>query len=265
MAKGFSGAKYKAFVREKIPVRLHMSLILIGSAMAGVIGSKIMQLIGLEPLWLRYVLNVLVSYVFFLIFIKVWLLYISPDRKPESSSSDLPSDIVPDLSGGVSMPTAPISETFQAAGGNFGGAGSSGSWTEAGDVSKVVSESGPASAVKSGLDLDLSIPDVDEGIVPLLILLALGLLLAAVFGGAVFLVYQAPTILSEVALEFMLSAGLIKSARSMSSGSWIGSVLSRTWIPFSLITALAGVLGFVIGSFCPGAEKLLEAIKACVL
>lgn len=265
MAKGFSGAKYKAFVREKIPVRLHMSLILIGSAMAGIIASKIMQLVGLEPLWLRYVLNVLVSYVFFLIFIKVWLLYISPDRKTKSSSADLPSDFVPDLSGGVSIPTGSVSETFQGAGGNFGGAGSSGSWTEAGNVSNAIPESVPASAGDSGFDFDVSIPDVDEGLGPLLILLALGLVLAAVFGGAVFLVYQAPTILSEVALEFVLSAGLIKSARSMSSGNWIGSVLSRTWIPFSLITVLAGVLGFVIRNFCPGAEKLAEAIKACVL
>ncbi|MCE9599301.1 MAG: hypothetical protein K8S54_15160 [Spirochaetia bacterium] len=262
MPGSFNGAKYKAFVREKIPVRWHMSLILLGSALAGMIASKVMQLLGLHPLWLRYVLTALVSYVFFLIWIKVWLLYISPDRKSKDHTEGVNLDGVPNLSGEIPIPGE--STVFEGAGGEFGGAGSSGSW---GDVSESTNTALSESSLpaKGSFDLDVSIPDVDEGVVPLLIMLALGLVLAAVFGGAVFLVYQAPAILSEVALEFLLSAGLVNSAKAMSTGSWVGSVLSRTWIPFSLVTAVAAILGLVIGHFCPDAEKLMDAIRSCVL
>jgi hypothetical protein len=237
-----------------------MSLILMGSALAGLIASKILQLLSLEPLWLRYSLNVLVSYIFFIIWIKVWLVYISPGRTSNVNvDAPDPGNIgIPDLGSGSSAPD------FSGAGGAFGGGGASGDWSPGEAAADAVTSSSSASG--GGVDLDL--PDLsgaDEGIVPILIVAALGFVLVAIFGGAAFLIYQAPAILSDAALQFMLSAGLLKSARNISSAGWVGSIVRRSWIPFSVIALLGAVAGTIIGSYCPGAQKLSEAIQACVL
>lgn len=58
---------------------------------------------------------------------------------------------------------------------------------------------------------------------------------AVIGGSAAILIYEAPVILTEIAFQFFLAAGLLRSARKMDSPDWIGSVMARTWMPFAVV------------------------------
>jgi len=233
-----------------------MFLILTGTSIAALIATKIMLVLGMQTLWLRYLISATFSYAFFLILVKIWLIYILPSAPAKTSSGNSMDVSNADLSG-INLPVS-ISgdasvDSISGGGGEFWGAGASASWDSSGSGSSGSS--------------DFSLPDVDvgdgEGAGVIIVLIIAGALLAVVFGGGIFLIYQAPQILSEAAFQMLLTGGLIRSARNMSSGDWVGSVLRRTWIPFALIALISVILGFAIEHFCPGSHRLMDAIRSC--
>jgi len=78
----------------------------------------------------------------------------------------------------------------------------------------------------------------------------------AIFGGGIYLIYEAPAIISEAAFEIILATSLIKRSRKMDNPDWIGSVFRSTWPAFVFTLVLTLVLGFIITSYCPQASKL---------
>jgi hypothetical protein len=94
-----------------------------------------------------------------------------------------------------------------------------------------------------------------------LLLVILGILLAIVFGAGLYLVYDAPFILTEAAFDFVLSASLIKSARKLDGPDWTGSVLRTTWKPFLVALGIALIGAAVIHSRYPEAHKLSEIFR----
>ena len=106
--------------------------------------------------------------------------------------------------------------------------------------------------------------DVDgDALAPVLIVVAVGAIVLVILGGGMFIIYQAPSILSDAAFEALLASGFLRSTRDISSGNWIGSIIKRTWIPFRIITLVATMSGWTIGYFCPVALQLLE-IQYCL-
>lgn len=47
-------------------------------------------------------------------------------------------------------------------------------------------------------------------------------------GAGVYLLYEAPFILSEAAFEFVLAASLVSGTKRIDSSDWMGSVLKTT-------------------------------------
>jgi len=112
-------------------------------------------------------------------------------------------------------------------------------------------ESGRGSSGRSGGgELDLG----DEAIV----LIALALLLLAIFGAGAYLVYAAPEILSEAAFQALLAAGLIKASRKITTQGWMGSVLRATCVPFLVVLLMTMVFGWVAQKHYPNAARLAE-------
>lgn len=263
------GSRYKNFIINKVPLRIHMSLILMCTALTGVLSSKLLFMTGLNPIWLRYLSVVIISYLFFIIYIRLWLAYIGPgDRKSGASSGSLDLSIT-DLSIGSSSSAEKTAESgaeISGKGGEFGGGGGTVSWEDgggSGDAVKAaasVSDSGGSgSGSGSGFDLDID----GDATGPILVLIIAGALILAVFGGAVYLIYEAPMILSEASFEVFLAAGLLKSTKEFGTGNWIGSVFKKTWIPFTVIAAVSVIAGAVLSSFCPNTLKLMDAIRSC--
>lgn len=244
-------------------LRIQMVLILLGVCLSGPLFSKLLLLAGVHSMAVRYPLAVCAAYLVFFVLVKAWLVLILPaGSRPgsgasSSDSGDLPADLLdgaPDLFGKSSP--AP----FRGGGGSFDGAGANQSLSTVEDVSGTIGAFKPPAATKrssgsSGFwDFDL-----DKEFLILLLFIAL---LAVIFGAAILLVWQAPVILSEAALQAALASGLVRRTRQGATGHWTGGVLRATWKPFAGVLALALILGLTAAALFPGAEKLSDILRS---
>jgi hypothetical protein len=241
---------------KRFSLRLHMTLILLATAMAGAVASKLLLMAGLGNPALRYPLTVLFSYGVFFIAIKFWIWIIvgsAAVQKKLSGSSlpDLSSGSFPgNLPGGAGSSAS--GDSFSGGGGKFSGAGASGSYGDAVSSSKVSGGGGGSGS----FDLD-----IDEGVGIVIVLIVLALLLFAVFGAGGYLIYHAPSILSEAAFNSALAMSLTRKSRTMNDPDWIGSVFKATWKEFLVILAVAAAAGGVIHLIFPAVTKLSQFVK----
>jgi hypothetical protein len=257
--KTFFAARFKRQHR----LRLHMSLILLATVFSGFLATRIMLALHLKNVAVRYPLAVVFAYLVFFLCVKLWLKYFVP--VPVGRSSRGPSangiDIIPVPSGG----SGGSGPAFRGGGGDFGGGGASGSFGEmdavlAGSAAEVVSSGadtggGVAAAAGEAVGDAASSLDDAKGCLVALVLLAIA---AVIFGAGIYLIYQAPFILSEAAFKILLAAGLVRGARRLEQGDWLGSVFKATWIPFTLTLLLSLLAGFLIHHFFPGVTRISE-------
>ena len=233
-------------VRRPFVLRVHMFVIVGGTVAVGLLVTKFLLLTHEHNLAFRYGVAVVVSFLAFLGFIKLWLFYVGicVARKSESdwfNAIDFDFDGVSGGGGGG----GPQIET--GGGSSFGGGGASGSW---GEPAKASSSSG------------LNLGDVCDGD-DLGIVILVALLVFAIAVSAIYVIWAAPAILSEAAFEGVLAAALTRRAKKISHGTWEGSVFRATAIPFAVVLIFAVALGVYAQRRCPSAMRLREAIH-CV-
>jgi hypothetical protein len=93
------------------------------------------------------------------------------------------------------------------------------------------------------------------------------LVLAAICaaGGAVaivYVIYLAPVLLAEVALDAAIISALYRRLRSDETGHWLTTVVNRTWLPALALVIFAGVTGFALQMFAPDAQSIGGVIRA---
>lgn len=86
----------------------------------------------------------------------------------------------------------------------------------------------------------------------------LAAIMAVVVGAGVYLVYEAPFILSEAAFEFILAASLVRGTRKIDSADWMGSVFKTTSIPFVITLGLAVLAGYLMHHYFPNVTRISE-------
>ncbi len=260
--------KLHKLVKARFWPRVHMSAILLCVSLAGAGFGKILLEIGVTSLPLRYATAVLLSYAVFLVMVRIWLWYLSPRRKADAGGG---SRFVDGSLGDVSsirLPDGPIPEAdvFRGGGGAFGGGGASTSWTEGGSSSAAnlpaASASGSSSSDSSDLPSIGDLGDVDDPRALILLLLLVAAL--AILGGVwIYLVVQAPVIVSEALFQLLMASGMYKKTKAMHEEGWMGSVWRTTWKPLCLVLLLSGAVGFAVQYVCPHAVKISAALKAC--
>ncbi|RJQ41498.1 MAG: hypothetical protein C4550_01675 [Nitrospiraceae bacterium] len=246
-----------------------MSLILIATFLSGLLLTKILLFLHVEKMVIRYPLAVLFAYLSFFVFIKIWLWYVSASSK--SNIVETAGDVTGNVVDVPSLPTGESSvnvEPFSSGGGNFGGGGASNTFEQidgaAYEPSNEILNSAGSIADSSGSDavteVASGVADFDEGGI---ILIILGLILAVIFGAGIYLLYQAPVILAEVAFDFLLATSLIKSSKKIDSPDWAGSVFRATWIPFLLVLVITLGFALFVSSIYPEATRLSDVLKRC--
>jgi len=250
-----------------------MSLILMATVCSGVLTTKILLALHLENVMLRYPLAVIFAYLIFFISVKLWLKYIATSPVTQKTNNNSPDscDILPDMS--ISYPSdgyTSAGEMFRGGGGGFDGGGATESFDE---VSNEFADS--SSDILSGtIDTSGGIGDAvsdvvggaaeglgDEGgVVSVVVFAALAAIMAVVVGAGVYLVYEAPFILSEAAFEFILAASLVRGTKRIDSADWMGSVFKTTSIPFMATLALATLAGYLIHHYFPEVTRLSELL-----
>lgn len=268
--------RLRRFLAERLFLRFHMFLILMGTFLSGLLVSKILLIFHVDSMLIRYPLAVIFSYLAFFGFIKLWLLYLASSERSRhfvknvtERTGDL-SDI-PDipLPSGLSSVDTPISiQPVSGGGGHFAGGGASGIFDNSSDlIHQTTSEAlsipvessadGVADGVGGAAGEAASSIFEDAGI----ILIILGILLALILGAGAYLIYEAPAILSEAAFEFILATSLVRGMKRMDNPDWMGSILRTTIVPFIFVFVMALIVAAIAHSSYPQAKKLSEVIS----
>jgi len=267
--------RLRQYLAEHYSIRWHMTLMLIAVCLSGIVASKVLLAFGLHSIRARYPVAVIVSYAVFFGFLRLWLWSMGltrtapARRRSDHAAFDVdPTDLLNNdwgwfLRDGGGNPSG---ASGFGGGGDFGGGGATDYWGSAtSESAQRVSASTQrgsfdSSHASSGGNRGLGSFDIgDEGMV----LIVFGILLLVIFGAGVYLVWEAPVILSEAAFEVLLASGVWKAAKSASRTGWIGSAFRATLIPFAIVLAMTVVFGMVAHHYCPHAATLADIIRGC--
>ncbi len=242
-------------LRERIvrmhPVRLHCALILVACFGAGLLATKLLLLAGIQAMWIRYAIALVVAYAVFLLGVRIWLRYAGFDvhvlPRRRDGGYDAP-DLLPD-----NVAVRGPGDVFRGGGGRSGGGGASMHLDGGASEAKSPAFLGASSSSSSGGGGF----DLDDG----LVLIALVAVALAVSGAVIYLIWAAPTILAEAAFAGLLSAGLVRSTRRIASGDWMTSVIGNTWVAFGVVSILA--IGFAVYAqhVYPDARTLADVVR----
>ena len=258
--------KFKQRFAKNVFTRFHMSLILLGTILSGIIFSKLLLIFGLQHMMIRFIIVLIFSYLSFFLFMKLWLHYLTtPYRKNRQDESLL--DAVDVITSVPDFSSTNSAHSLIGHGGEFGGGGASGAWENvSGSLEIPVSEE---MIVSANSVCETTAETTGEAISCLadeggILLIPLALLLLIVFGGGIYLIYEAPVIISEAAFELILATTLIKKARRIDNPNWMGSVFRATWPAFTLTLVITIIAGWVLMAYCPQATKIKEVFQFCL-
>jgi hypothetical protein len=260
------GKRVRSFMRqlrERFFLRFHMSLILMATGLSGLVATKLLLLLRVDNIVIRYPLTVVCSYLAFFLFVKLWLAYMSASQA--FNSPDIAGDVLSDLpnvSGGGSGLDVELPKFGGGGGGTGGGGGATGAFEGPGTNVQMAFVPPSPGAADSASGAGNAIGDTASGIFDLdddgVIIIAIGVLLAVVFGAAIYLIYIAPHILSEAAFDFLLGTSLIRSYRKINHPDWMGSVFKDTYKPFLAVLLFSFSAAWVIHAYAPNLTKISD-------
>lgn len=241
----------KRRLQRKSYPRLHASIILLLTGLAGFLVSFVLLRAGVTAMWLRYPVAILAAYGVFLILLRAWLSLSRPREWYLEDVVDTTLEIVTD--------SAEADDQGFSGGADFGGGGGGGSWGES--VSTITSTRSSVSTLtpakssgSSGFSFDL---DLDDG---WWVLLAVVALLGAAIA-AFYVVYIAPALLAEILLDGVLLAGLYERVKTIEHRHWLRSALRRTAVPAVVIVVFFAIAGYALQRAAPEARSIGEVWK----
>jgi hypothetical protein len=274
--------RFCAVITHRYFIRAHMGVMLALVVLTGLLSSRALLHLGLTNMAVRYPVAVAASYLVFFGLVRLWLVYVCRAAlvRRRAGSGGSSGDWFPDVSlesGGGSGGGSGSLGKLAGGGGRFGGGGASASFADGegsaaravlpipapGDASSQTSGSSSASSFHLGSGKGGGGGGGGDGD-GLLLLVLFVLLVAAVAGAGIYLVYQAPVILSEAAFQAVLASGLARGARSSHDPGWAGSLGKSTILPFLLVFALSGIFGYQAHKRCPSASTAREVLRTCV-
>lgn len=251
-------ARFTGWIQRRFLVRLHMTAILLGVVAGGTLVNVQLYAFGLHSMMWRHLAVIGCSYLFFLALVRVWIAYV---RSSGSSNDSADLDVVDLFDHGghwIDWGSQPMhgGPSLSADGGSsFGGGGATGSWGEGASSANSLSSSSSSTS-------SLSVPsiDLDEG--GCVVLAVLAVLVAAICGTGLYLIYIAPTMLAEAAFEALLAGALARRTRKMEQKGWVGSVVGATALPLTIVLLMSVAFAAVAARICPGSTSVAQVV-AC--
>lgn len=229
--------------------RLQMSLIVSLTGLAGLLASASLLKLGLHSMAWRYPLALLIAYGAFLGLLWLWLRSRAEDW---GDAADLGDGVdVLDLGADLARPIVQsVSRGAQKAVHNTTQAVDAGL-----DVpsARTPTSSGSSSSSLGGIDIDVG--DADELVI---VLLVLGFVLALA-AAAFYVVYQAPMLMAEVALDGALVGSLYHRLRQGERQHWLHAAWRHTRWPLLAMLLVVWLVGWGLGQAAPGAVTLGQA------
>ena len=229
--------------------RVEASLILIASGGAAFLASIAMLWAGLHSMAARYALASVVGYLAFVLLIRLWVAW---QRGQLDLTPDLP-DMLPD---GRTSSGESTAGWFR--GGRSGGGGGGASF-DAVAPRAAVAMPARSSSTTGGSSGSLFSGAFDDDAAWILLALAIA---AAGLVAVLYVVYAAPLLLAEVALDTAVMSGIYRRLRREDTRHWTTGVFRNTWIPALVIVACAAGVGFCAQQIAPEARSIGGVIRA---
>ncbi len=240
-------ARFRATLRERLSLRWHMFLIMMGVFLVASVASWALRGAGVSSMALRYPLVTLLAYGAFLGLVRLWLYYVT--------DAPVVRSVLPEgaLSGAALVSAMPPRTRHSSDAGDL--------IEGAADVADVTFGDEDVPSTDSSGGGGSSSFDVDEGA---LILIVVAVVLAVLFGLGVYVVWEAPVILSDALFQLLLGAAVQQSARGLDTTHWLASVWRATRWSFLVALTTATIGGVTVSAMCPGATKMGEVLNQCV-
>ena len=224
--------KALARIRSRFIAKGHpRALMFVFVALAGLAAfgfSVTLFRLGVDHMGFRYLGATAAGYAVFLLLLRVWIAF---HRREDPGDPDIPD---------FDMASTDADAEFS--GGSSGGGGASGSWD------------GP------GLP-DVDIPDADEAW-PVVVAIAIaGLVLLGAAAALFYVVYYAPLLLAEVALDAALVTGIYRRLRKHDTRYWLTSAIRHTWKPALAIALCVYVIGTLVQWAMPTAQTIGDVLR----
>jgi len=233
--------------------RLYASLIVTLSGVTAFLASVVMLRAGVTGMTVRYAMAACAGYLAFVALIRVWITFQRRSVVDDVASSL--GDIV--NAGGGNGSSGRAVEGWRFGGGRSGGGGASRAFVAPGASSRPVTGGAPVARGSSGggwsLDLDL-----DE---LWWVVLAIALACAGIIAVG-YVIYAAPLLLGEVALDAALLGGAYRRLKRSDMQHWATGVLRRTAIPAAIVVACAAGFGYCGERLAPQARSIGGVISA---
>ena len=252
-----------------------MSLIVALTGGSGLLASFLLLHGGIHSMAVRYPAAVALAYVVFLLLLWVWL---RTTRREWIDAADIPSALPSGGGGGSGIPID-LSTPFRGGGGDFSGAGASASFGVNSTVGNVgamgavgdVGDTGdmgdmgdmlaaPVKAVGEAAGKVADGLDLDEGSLPIMVVLLIVGFVVILASAAFYVIYIAPALLAEVVVDGALTYALYRRVRVEESRSWLLAACRRTAIPFAATAIFVSCIGAGMSMYAPGARSIGEVI-----
>lgn len=229
--------------------RLQMSLIVSLTGLAGLLASASLLKLGLHSMAWRYPLALLIAYGAFLGLLWLWLRSRAEDwadlgdGADAVDAADLTANMVRPVGQGVSRSAREVTDDGVLAV----------DLSRAANAAAPAQSSGASQPVGGGIDVDVG--DADELAI---VLLVLGFVLALA-AAAFYVVYQAPMLMAEVALDGALVGSLYHRLRECERQHWLHAAWHHTRWPLLTMLLVVWLVGWGLGQAAPGAVTLGQA------
>lgn len=217
-----------------------MFLLVALTGASGFGASFILLYAGLVEMWLRYLASFCVAYLMFLFLLWLWL---------KTRAEDYVD--FPDISGSPSPSSGSSGTCHSGKGGDFGGGGASSSFDAPSDGTSAIGD--PVSSVGDAIGIAA---EAEEFAIPLVVLVLLGAMLFS----SIFMVYSAPVLFAELAVDGVLSASLYRRLRGLETRHWLDTALRRTALPFAFTAAIVSASGWGMSLYAPEAHSIGDVI-----
>jgi hypothetical protein len=230
--------------------RFVMLVIVSIGGLIGFLTAVVSLRLGLTSMGTRYFVATLAGYLAFVGLVRFWIAL----RRSRSNAvadaldgADLSSEAAYQL-GDAAVDSAVESirsVRHVTGGGRSGGGGSAGSWTDAPAPVEGVRLSGRGGLGSASFDLD-------EG----WWLVIAGIVLLGGFAAVASVVWSAPMLLAEVALDAALVSTVYRKLRKQDAGHWLGALWRRTWLPAVMLVGFMTILGIALQQIAPDAVSI---------
>jgi hypothetical protein len=268
--------RFSRALSTRFGLRLHMTAVLALVLGSGVLTARILRSLT-TSMAVRYAIATVVAYGVFFVVLRVWARFLVGSLQAEA-----PMEVVPPMAAVAVQQIGVPDESAAASGGSssvsswidplnvdvsFHGTGPSSASVntsttvpsfDAGSASSGDASSSSSSGGGGGLDVD------GEGFAAIIVIALLAIVVMVVLGAAVWCIWEAPVILSEVVFEVVLATALARAARRAPDRGWSRALLSHTWKPALVVLVVAVVAGAGVQAACPAANTMREALHMCV-